>query len=237
MKKIKQYWDIYYPIILAFVTFLYSISLWFSGQKLEGIFVGIWVPSILAFAIAIRQRRNDFFRQQAVARRGKQIFARTTLKGIKGAGEGFEFLGKGGLQNFFKGAFGKDLKETRGLLRQFNLESSSVRPTGQLAGMKFGNKIDDIFKSFKDLRKVPNSTWKGINDTFKAQKDLALNIRKVGVDKVKAFFNAPMQGLGKGLTATGTGLKNLPGQTWNAWAGATKNISKLKQSPQMARGV
>ena len=39
MKKVKLYWDLYYPIILAFVSFLYSVSLWFSGQKLEGIFV------------------------------------------------------------------------------------------------------------------------------------------------------------------------------------------------------
>ena len=49
----------YYPIILAFFSFLYSVTLWFSGQKLEGIFVGIWVPSILGFSIAIRQRRRD----------------------------------------------------------------------------------------------------------------------------------------------------------------------------------
>ena len=64
MKKVKQYWEIYYPIILAFVSFLYSVSLWFSGQKLEGIFVGIWVPSILAFSIAIRQRRNDLLKNK-----------------------------------------------------------------------------------------------------------------------------------------------------------------------------
>ena len=69
MKKVKQYWDIFYPIILAFISFLYSVSLWFSGQKLEGIFVGIWVPSILAMSVAIRQRRNDFFREQAAKRR------------------------------------------------------------------------------------------------------------------------------------------------------------------------
>ena len=31
----------YYPIILAFLSFLYSVFLWFSGNKLEGIFVGI----------------------------------------------------------------------------------------------------------------------------------------------------------------------------------------------------
>jgi uncharacterized membrane protein YiaA len=69
MKKVKLYWDLYYPIILAFISFLYSVSLWFSGQKLEGIFVGIWVPSILAMSVAIRQRRNDLFREQAAKRR------------------------------------------------------------------------------------------------------------------------------------------------------------------------
>ena len=62
MKKVKLYIELYYPVILSFLSFLYSVSLLFSGNKLEGIFVGIWVPSILAFAIAIRQRRNDFFR-------------------------------------------------------------------------------------------------------------------------------------------------------------------------------
>ena len=54
-----DFWGDYYPIILAFFSFLYSVSLWFSGQKLEGIFVGIWVPSILGFSVAIRQRRRD----------------------------------------------------------------------------------------------------------------------------------------------------------------------------------
>jgi hypothetical protein len=62
MNKLKLYISLYYPVILSFLSFLYSVSLWFSGYKLEGIFVGIWVPSILAFAICIRQRRNDFFR-------------------------------------------------------------------------------------------------------------------------------------------------------------------------------
>ena len=64
MKTIKLFWDTYYPIILAFISFLYSVSLWFSGLKLEGIFVGIWVPSILAFSIAIRQRRNDLLKNK-----------------------------------------------------------------------------------------------------------------------------------------------------------------------------
>ena len=69
MKKIKLYISLYYPVILSFLSFLYSVSLWFSGHKLEGIFVGIWVPSILAFAICIRQRRNDFFKTIAAQKR------------------------------------------------------------------------------------------------------------------------------------------------------------------------
>jgi hypothetical protein len=65
MNKIKFYWKLYYPVILSFLSFLYSVSLWFNGYQLEGIFVGIWVPSILAFAICIRQRRNDYYRAKA----------------------------------------------------------------------------------------------------------------------------------------------------------------------------
>ena len=57
--KLSQIWSSYYPVILAFLSFLYSVSLWFTGNKLEGIFVGIWVPSILGFSVAIRQIRRD----------------------------------------------------------------------------------------------------------------------------------------------------------------------------------
>jgi len=59
MKKIMQFWGVYYPIILAFLSFLYSVTLWFTGNQLEGIFVGIWVPSILSASVALRQRRTD----------------------------------------------------------------------------------------------------------------------------------------------------------------------------------
>lgn len=61
MKQLKKY----YPIILAFISFLFSVTLWFSGYKDEGLFVGIWVPSILALSVAIRQRRNDYYRSLA----------------------------------------------------------------------------------------------------------------------------------------------------------------------------
>ena len=46
MNRLKFYWKLYYPVVLSFLSFLYSVSLWFSGYQLEGIFVGIWVPSI-----------------------------------------------------------------------------------------------------------------------------------------------------------------------------------------------
>ena len=44
MEKIQKY----YPIGLAFISFIFSVTLWFSGYKDEGVFVGVWVPSILS---------------------------------------------------------------------------------------------------------------------------------------------------------------------------------------------
>jgi hypothetical protein len=38
----------------AFLSFLFSVYLWFSGLREEGLFVGIWVPSILAFGGFVR---------------------------------------------------------------------------------------------------------------------------------------------------------------------------------------
>ena len=34
--------------VAAFASFLLSIGLWFTGSRQEGLFVGLWVPSILA---------------------------------------------------------------------------------------------------------------------------------------------------------------------------------------------
>jgi hypothetical protein len=34
--------------VAAFLSFLLSVYLWFSGQQEEGLFVGLWVPSILS---------------------------------------------------------------------------------------------------------------------------------------------------------------------------------------------
>lgn len=45
----------YYILGAAFISFLFSVSLWFgifgAEHQLSGIFVGIWVPSILALGI------------------------------------------------------------------------------------------------------------------------------------------------------------------------------------------
>ena len=60
MKQFKIIWTTYYPVILAFISFLYSVILWFSGNQLEGVFVGIWVPSILALSIVIKQCKKEY---------------------------------------------------------------------------------------------------------------------------------------------------------------------------------
>ncbi len=50
----------FYPIILAFLSFLYSVYLYFIiGDEQSGLYVGLWPVTILAFAIAIRQRRRN----------------------------------------------------------------------------------------------------------------------------------------------------------------------------------
>ena len=54
----RDFIETYYAVLLAFISFLMSITLWFTGNKLEEIFVGIWSPSILSLSIAIRQRRE-----------------------------------------------------------------------------------------------------------------------------------------------------------------------------------
>ncbi|HLM93214.1 MAG TPA: hypothetical protein VK273_05335 [Gaiellaceae bacterium] len=42
--------------VAAFVSFALSVSLWFSGSEREGIFVGLWVPSILALGALVAPR-------------------------------------------------------------------------------------------------------------------------------------------------------------------------------------
>ena len=36
-------------LLAAVISFLLSVSLWFMGHENQGLFVGLWVPSILSF--------------------------------------------------------------------------------------------------------------------------------------------------------------------------------------------
>ena len=57
MKKILE---VYYPIILAFICLIYSVSLGLLGNTAEAQYTAHWPGTILLFAIAIRQRRKDY---------------------------------------------------------------------------------------------------------------------------------------------------------------------------------
>ena len=43
-------------LFAAFASFLVSVALWFLVNHDYGIFVGLWVPSILAFWVGVRVR-------------------------------------------------------------------------------------------------------------------------------------------------------------------------------------
>ena len=40
-------------VVAAGASFVFSISLWFTGSKQEGLYVGLWVPSILSFGTLV----------------------------------------------------------------------------------------------------------------------------------------------------------------------------------------
>jgi hypothetical protein len=49
-------------LVAAFSSLIFSEILWFKGEKEAGIFIGLWVPSILGFAILlklIKTQKND----------------------------------------------------------------------------------------------------------------------------------------------------------------------------------
>lgn len=41
-------------LLAAGVSFVLSVTLWFSGNEQQGIFVGLWVPSILALGALLK---------------------------------------------------------------------------------------------------------------------------------------------------------------------------------------
>ena len=44
-------------VLAAFLAMVFSIILWFFEDKDAGVFVGLWVPSILAFGALMRTPR------------------------------------------------------------------------------------------------------------------------------------------------------------------------------------
>ena len=45
-------------MVAAFLSLIFSEILWFQGEHEAGIFVGIWVPSILCFGIYLKCLNN-----------------------------------------------------------------------------------------------------------------------------------------------------------------------------------
>jgi hypothetical protein len=49
-------------ILAAFASLVLSVTLWFTGNREQGLYVGLWVPSILSFgsvALLGSRDRND----------------------------------------------------------------------------------------------------------------------------------------------------------------------------------
>ena len=46
-------------LILALGTLIFSELMWFQGEKDGALFVGLWVPSILGFAIYLKLIRKN----------------------------------------------------------------------------------------------------------------------------------------------------------------------------------
>ena len=42
-------------LLAAAVSFVLSVTLWFGGHELQGIFVGLWVPSILSLGAMVKR--------------------------------------------------------------------------------------------------------------------------------------------------------------------------------------
>ena len=46
-------------LLAALLSLVFSEVLWFKGEKEAGIFIGLWVPSILGFAILLKLINNQ----------------------------------------------------------------------------------------------------------------------------------------------------------------------------------
>ena len=46
-------------VVAAFASFLFSVYLWFSGARGQGLFVGMWVPSILSLGALLLNGQRE----------------------------------------------------------------------------------------------------------------------------------------------------------------------------------
>jgi len=46
-------------LLLAFCCLVFSELMWFGGEREGALFVGLWVPSILGFAILLKLIKKD----------------------------------------------------------------------------------------------------------------------------------------------------------------------------------
>ena len=46
-------------LLAAFASFVLSVSLWFGGSEDEGLFVGLWVPTIISLGAFLLPRRAE----------------------------------------------------------------------------------------------------------------------------------------------------------------------------------
>jgi hypothetical protein len=46
-------------LLLAIMSLIFSETMWFSGEREGAIFMGLWVPSILGFAIYLKLLKSE----------------------------------------------------------------------------------------------------------------------------------------------------------------------------------
>lgn len=49
----REAWARNLILLAAAISFVLSVTLWFGGHELQGIFVGLWVPSILSLGAVV----------------------------------------------------------------------------------------------------------------------------------------------------------------------------------------
>ncbi len=49
----------YLMLTSAFLSLVFSEYLWFKGEREAGLFIGLWVPSILGFAVLLKLINNQ----------------------------------------------------------------------------------------------------------------------------------------------------------------------------------